>query len=98
MKKFSALCYHGLPLVILVFPFVWVALAGNDRALKGEAGMVELATFLFLVIAIGFCVSSLKVTRRLFRALPHICREHALHVLGPQQNVDRNRLGPLDGV
>jgi hypothetical protein len=65
MKKFSALFYHGLPLFILVFPFVWVALAGNDRALKGEAGMVELATFLFLVIAIGFCVSSLTVTRRL---------------------------------
>jgi hypothetical protein len=65
MKKFSALFYHGLPLFILVFPFVWVALAGNDRALKGEAGMVELATFLFLVIAIGFCVSSLRVTRRL---------------------------------
>ncbi len=34
-------------------------------ALKGEAGMVEVATFLFLLIAIGFCVSSLAVTRRL---------------------------------
>ena len=65
MKKAPALFYHGLPLFILVFPFVWVALAGNDHALKGEAGMVELGTFLFLVIAIGFCVSSLAVTRRL---------------------------------
>ena len=65
MKKAPALLYHGLPLFILVFPFAWVALAGNDHALKGEAGMVELATFLFLLIAIGFCVSSLVVTRRL---------------------------------
>jgi hypothetical protein len=65
MKKTPALLYHGLPLFILLFPFAWVALAGNDRALKGEAGMVELATFLFLVIAIGFCVSSLAVTRHL---------------------------------
>ncbi|MDC1288306.1 hypothetical protein N8198_10515, partial [Gammaproteobacteria bacterium] len=45
--------------------FIWVALAGNDRALKSEYGMVELGTFLFLVIAIGFCISSLTVTRRL---------------------------------
>ena len=65
MKKAPALLYHGLPLFILLFPFAWVALAGNDRALKGEAGMVEVATFLFLLIAIGFCVSSLAVTRRL---------------------------------
>jgi len=65
MKKAPALLYHGLPLFILLFPFAWVALAGNDRALKGESGMVELSTFLFLVIAIGFCVSSLTVTRRL---------------------------------
>ena len=56
MKKTPAFFYHGLPLFILLFPFAWVALAGNDRALKGEAGMVELATFLFLLIAIGFCV------------------------------------------
>jgi hypothetical protein len=65
MKKVHALLYQGLPLFILLFPFAWVALAGNDRALKGEAGMVEVATFLFLLIAIGFCVSSLVVTRRL---------------------------------
>ena len=64
MKKAPALLYHGLPIFILLFPFAWVALAGNDRALKGEAGMVEVATFVFLLIAIGFCVSSLAVTRR----------------------------------
>ena len=65
LKKSNLLLYHGLPLFALVFPFIWVALAGNDRALKGEAGMVEIATFLFLVIGIGFCVSSLTTTRRL---------------------------------
>ena len=65
MKKNNLLLYHGLPLLVLVFPFIWVALAGNDRALKGESGMVEVATFLFLVIGIGFCVSSLTITRRL---------------------------------
>jgi hypothetical protein len=65
MKKNSLLLYHGLPLFVLVFPFIWLALAGNDRALKGEAGMVEIATFLFLVVAIGFCISSLTITRRL---------------------------------
>ena len=64
-KKNNLLLYHGLPLFVLVFPFIWLALTGNDRALKGEAGIVEIATFLFLVIAIGFCVSSLTITRRL---------------------------------
>jgi hypothetical protein len=65
MKNKNLLLYHGLPLFVLVFPFIWLALVGNDRALKGEAGIVEIATFLFLVIAIGFCVSSLTITRRL---------------------------------
>jgi hypothetical protein len=65
VRRNNLLLYHGLPLFALVFPFIWVALAGNDRALKGESGMVEIATFLFLVIGIGFCVSSLTITRRL---------------------------------
>lgn len=65
MKNKNLLLYHGLPLFVLVFPFIWLALVGNDHALKGEAGMVELGTFLFLVIAIGFNISSLTITRRL---------------------------------
>ena len=65
MKNQNLLLYHGLPLFVLVFPFIWLALVGNDRALKGEAGIVELATFVFLVIAIGFNISSLIITRRL---------------------------------
>lgn len=57
--------FHGLPLVMLVFPFLWFAVAGNDRMLKGEAGIIENLTVLFLVIAIGFCVSSLSTASRL---------------------------------
>jgi hypothetical protein len=65
MKNKNLLVYQGLPLFVMVFPFIWVALVGNDHALKSEYGMVELGTFLFLVIAIGFCISSMQVTRRL---------------------------------
>jgi hypothetical protein len=65
MKKSNLLIFHGLPLFVMIFPFIWVALAGNDRLLKGEAGIVENATVLFLVIAIGFCVSSLKAVNRM---------------------------------
>jgi hypothetical protein len=42
-----------------------VAIVGNDHALKGESGMVELTTVLWLLIAIGFCISAIVVSRRL---------------------------------
>jgi hypothetical protein len=45
MKYKNLLFYHGMPLFILVFPFIWVALVGNDHALKSESGMVELGRF-----------------------------------------------------
>lgn len=64
MKTKNLLLFHGFPLFVLVFPFIWVAFAGNDRMLKGEAGIVENATVIFLVIAIGFCVASLKSVGR----------------------------------
>ena len=64
MKTSNPWLYHGLPLFVIVFPFIWVALAGDDRWLKGEAGIIENATVVFLVIAIGFCVSSLKLASR----------------------------------
>jgi hypothetical protein len=41
--KKNLLLYHGLPLFALVFPFIRVALAGNDRALKGEPGWLNRA-------------------------------------------------------
>ena len=65
MKNKNLLIYHGWPLFVLVFPYLWIALVGNDRALQTEYGIIELGTFVFLVIAIGLCISSLTVTRRL---------------------------------
>lgn len=64
MKNRDLLLYHGLPLLVLLFPFLWVGAVGNDRFLKSEAGFVELSTALFLFIAIGYCISALTVTRR----------------------------------
>ncbi|MCP4470549.1 MAG: hypothetical protein GY815_07665 [Gammaproteobacteria bacterium] len=64
MKSTGPLLYHGFPLLVIVFPFIWVAMAGNDRMLKGEAGIVENATVIFLVIAIGYCISSLVLAKR----------------------------------
>ena len=65
MKHKDKLLYHGLPWLVILFPFAWVGIVGNDRFLKGESGMVELSTAVFLFIAIGFCISSLGLARRL---------------------------------
>jgi hypothetical protein len=65
MRTTNLLLFHVFPPLSLVFPFVWVAIAGNDRALKGEAGIIEVSTVLFLLIAIGFCISALAIARRL---------------------------------
>ena len=65
MNLSRVLLFHVFPPLTLVFPFAWVAIVGNDRALKGEAGMVELTTVLWLLIAIGFCISALAIARRL---------------------------------
>lgn len=65
MKIRRLLLFHIFPPLTLVFPFIWVALAGSDRILKGESGLVEIGTVVFLVIAIGFCVSGLSIAGRL---------------------------------
>ncbi len=57
--------YHGFPLLVVLFPALWFAIAGNDRLLKGEGGIVEIATVVFLVIAIGYCIASLSKANRL---------------------------------
>ena len=59
------LLYHGLPLLVMVFPALWFFAVGNDRWLKGEAGIIENMTVLFLVIAIGFCIAGLGKASRL---------------------------------
>jgi hypothetical protein len=65
MKPANLLLYHALPVLILLFPFLWVGIVGNDNMLKGESGFVELSTALFLFIGIGFCVSSITVAQQL---------------------------------
>lgn len=57
--------YHGLPLFVVLLPLVWYAISGNYSVFKGEAGIVENMTVLFLLTAIAFCVSSLSLTNRL---------------------------------
>lgn len=64
MKARDMLIYHGLPVFIILFPFAWVGMVGNDHMLKGESGFVEVTTALFLFIAICICLSSLAITRR----------------------------------
>jgi hypothetical protein len=59
------LLFHVFPLLTLVFPFLWVAVVGNREALKGESGLVELATVLFLLIAIGYSISGISIAGRL---------------------------------
>jgi len=61
----QGLIFQGIPLGVMLLPFVWYAIAGNDRMLKGEAGIIENLTVLFLIIAIGFCIASLRRVGRL---------------------------------
>ncbi len=60
MPSRNTLIFQGIPIGVILLPFVWYAFAGNDRMLKGEAGIVENLTVLFLIIAIGYCVASLR--------------------------------------
>ena len=65
MKTNRLLLFHVFPLLTIVFPFVWVAIIGNDRALKGESGLIEIVTVLFLIVAIGYCISAIAIAGRL---------------------------------
>ena len=65
MENRKLLIFHGFPILVVLFPFAWFIVVGNDRLLKGEAGIVENMTVLFLVVAIGFCVSGIKLASRL---------------------------------
>jgi hypothetical protein len=57
--------YHGLPLFVILLPLVWYAITGKYSVFKGEAGIIENMTVLFLVLAIGFCIASLSRVNRL---------------------------------
>jgi hypothetical protein len=65
MKNRNFIVFHILPLLVVLFPALWYVVVGNDRMLKGEAGIVENMTVLFLVAAIGFCVSGISIANRL---------------------------------
>ena len=65
MNGRKLILYHGLPLFVILFPLAWYAIFGSDWLLKGEAGIIENMTVLFLVVAIGFNVSSLSRANRL---------------------------------
>ncbi len=65
MNNRNLFIYHGLPLLVVMLPFIWFAVAGNDRMLKGEAGIIENMTVLFLVAAIAFSVSSMSKANKL---------------------------------
>jgi len=65
MKPRNLILYHGLPLFVILLPLVWYAITGNYSVFKGEAGIIENMTVLFLVTAIGFCIASLSRTNRL---------------------------------
>ena len=57
--------YHCLPLSVILLPLLWYAITGQFSVFKGEAGIIENMTVLFLVVAIGFCVASLSRANRL---------------------------------
>ncbi len=65
MKIRNLILYHGLPLFVILLPLVWYAITGNYAIFKGEAGIIENMTVLFLVAAIGFCIASLSRAKRL---------------------------------
>jgi hypothetical protein len=65
MRSRNLILYHGLPIFVILLPLVWYAITGNYAIFKGEAGIVENMTVLFLVAAIGFCIASLSRINRL---------------------------------
>ncbi len=50
MKNNNLLTYQGLPLVVLLLPFLGFAIFGSDRFIKGEAGIIENLTALFILL------------------------------------------------
>jgi hypothetical protein len=65
MKSRNLILYHGLPMFVILLPLVWYAITGKYSVFKGEAGIIENMTVLFLVLAIGFCIASLSRANRL---------------------------------
>ncbi|MCP3672565.1 MAG: hypothetical protein GY814_19505 [Gammaproteobacteria bacterium] len=64
MKTQNLLLYHGFPLLVLIFPFLWVGLTDNRQVLDGEMGIIENATVVFLIASIGYYSSSMLLARQ----------------------------------
>jgi hypothetical protein len=58
MKTKNLLIYQGVPLLMVLLPFAWFGIVGNDIALKREAGIIENMTVIFLLVSIGFYISA----------------------------------------
>ncbi len=65
MNTRRLLVFQGIPAAVMVLPFVWYLIVGSDQGLKGEAGVIENLTVLFLVVAIGFSIAGIRKARRL---------------------------------
>jgi hypothetical protein len=64
MKIGSVFVYQGIPLFLILFPFAWFGVRGHDDWLKGEHGIIENLTVVFLFAAIALCLSSLLKVRK----------------------------------
>ncbi len=64
MKGGKGLLFHGLPLLVVLFPPAWFAITHNENLLKGEGGIIENLTVLFLFAAIGFYIANLARANR----------------------------------
>ena len=65
MSARRLLVFQGIPAAVMILPFVWYLIVGSDRGLKGEAGVIENLTVLFLVVAIGFSIAGISKAKRL---------------------------------
>ena len=55
MKYNNQLFYVVIPLLVIVFPFIWYWVVGTNTMLNGESGIIENMTIFFLLISIGVC-------------------------------------------
>ena len=65
MKSGKIFLYHVFPILLVMFPFLYVALGGSQHQMNGELGFIELSTVVILFVAIGFCVAAIRQVRRL---------------------------------
>lgn len=72
MKNSYKLFYVITPLLAVTIPFILYWAMGTNTMLKGETGIIENMTVLFLLISIGICLFSLSHARSIDVPLLHI--------------------------